>query len=271
MAEGRLTALSRQLADTGIDPGGLDELQLELNAIQHPPGMLNRATTALRKRATTQWQHVIGELRESAEAARLLAKGLARRQLSAEEREAVRAQMLDLVRVVPAGIITMANSVLPVPGTSMFTPWILARLGLMPSRWREAHLLDQLRKEAARLRAAGHLKAAEAVTDLQHQLEEEADERARAEQRAELLTHWDANSNGVWDDEELLAYQQALAAMQDKHHRFAARRNWYLSLEDHVFGPICLSELPREAFSPGLLVCYNGQSGWVALDDLLGG
>ena len=271
MAEGRLTALSRQLSEEGIDPGSLTDLQIELNVIQRPPGVLNRATSALRKRAQTQWSHLVGELKESAEAVRLVGKGLARRELSAEERDTIRSQMLDMVRVVPAGMIAMANSALPVPGTSMFTPWILAKLGLMPSRWREAHLLEQLCQEAARLREAGYHQAAEALTELHQQLEEEADERERAEQRATLLTHWDANNNGIWDDDELLAYQQALITMKGRYQRFSTRRAWYLALEDNIFGPVRLSELSRETLSPGLLVCYDGQSGWVALDDLLEG
>lgn len=269
MPEGRLTVLSRQLAEAGIDPGHLEELQIELDALQHPPGILSRATGALRRRAQTQWGHLVGELRESAEAMRLVGKGLARRKLSAEERDTVRAQMLDLVKAVPAGVIAMANSALPVPGTSMFTPWILDRLGLMPSRWREAHLLEQLKQESTRLRQAGHLQAAEALADLQHQIEDEADERERTEQRAALLTHWDANDNGIWDDEEVAAYQQALVDMRSSRERFSARRAWYLSMDGHIFGPIRLSQLPEDAISHGLLICYNGQSGWVSLDELL--
>ena len=270
MADGRLTVLSQQLIDDGIDPGSLESLQVELNAIQHPPGAINRATAALRKRASTQWRHVIGELKESVEAMRLVGKGLAQRGLSAEDRDTIRSQMVDLVKVVPAGMIAVANSALPVPGTSMFTPWILARLGLMPSRWREAHLLEQLRKESIRLREAGHTQAAEALIDLQEKLEEEADERERAQHTATLLTHWDANENGVWDEAELVAYQAAVSAMQAKRVRFSARRIWYLSHEGNVFGPIRLSELPFDSLKPGLLICFDGRSGWVAIEDLVG-
>ncbi len=269
MAEGRLTVLSKQLAEAGIDPGGLRDLQVELDAIRHPPGLLGRATGALRRRAQTQWSNLVGELKESAEAMRLVGKGLARRELSAEERDAVRAQMLDLVRVVPAGVIAVANSALPIPGTSVFTPWILDRLGLMPSRWREAHLLEQLRVESRRLRDAGHIQAADVLSDLQQQIEDEADAREATQQRAALLTHWDANGNGAWDEEELRAYQEALAVMRGHSRRSGARKAWYLCLEGHVFGPVRLSRLARNTLSPGLLVCYDGQSGWVALDDLL--
>ena len=87
----------------------------------------------------------------------------------------------------------------PIPGTSVFTPWLLARLGLMPSRWREAHLLDQLRKEAARLRQAGHSEQAKRVSRLGSDLEAEANARERAAHEASLLTHWDANQNGIWE------------------------------------------------------------------------
>ncbi len=266
---GRLAALSADLQAQGIDPGQLDELQDELDAVQSPPGAITRLRARLQQRALLQWGHVVGELQESAEAMSLLRKGIAQRQLSAEERDTVRAQMLDLVKVVPAGLIAMANSALPVPGTSLFTPWLLARLGLMPSRWREAHLLTELEREQERLQQAGHQQAAAQLAALHDQLEDEADQRERAARDAMLLTQWDANRNGVWDAEEKAAYQRAVEAMRRRRDTAAARRRWYLSLEGQIFGPVRLTELARE---PGtaLLICYDGRSGWVSLDDLLG-
>ena len=111
----------------------------------------------------------------------------------------MRSQMLDLLKVVPAGLIAATNSVLPVPGTSMLTPWLLVKLGLMPSRWREAHVLSQLQQESKRLRDQGFVDAAADIDALRHSIEDEADRREVAEREASLLTHWDANQNGVWD------------------------------------------------------------------------
>ena len=62
-----------------------------------------------------------------------------------------------------AGILAAANSTFPVPGTGLLTPWLLQRLGLMPSRWREAHLLLQLFKDCCQVTAPGVLFIAEAI------------------------------------------------------------------------------------------------------------
>ena len=208
----------------------------------------------------------MGELQESLALARLLRRRLGGHALSPAEREEVRAQLLDVVRIVPAGLVAFANYALPVPGTSVFTPWLLARMGLMPSRWREAHLLTQLQAEHDRLAAAGEQQAAQAVADLQHTLEEEAAVRERAALDQRLLRLWDQNSNGTWDPEERAAYAGAVAAL---HRHDPALRRWYLSLEGHVFGPLRLSDLDTEALlEAGALVCFDGRSGWVALRDL---
>ena len=145
MTNGRIITLARDLEARGVQVDALLALQQELDVIETPPSLLGRVTQRVRRVASTQWKHVIGELQESQEVFGLLTRRVQKQQeLTPAERDAIRCQILDLLRVVPAGLIAFANTALPVPGTGLLTPWLLARLGLMPSRWREAHLLARL-------------------------------------------------------------------------------------------------------------------------------
>ncbi len=265
---GRITELVGDLERKGIRVN-LRGLQEELDVIERPPSLLGRLTQGARKAAAGQWRNILGELGESREMMGLLHKRLRQdRPLTGEERDKIRAQMFDLLRIVPAGFIAAANTALPIPGTGIFTPWILARLGLMPSHWREAHLLDQLHREAARLRAQGHAAAADQLTALEQQIEAEADARDAAAHQAALLTHWDANNNGVWDDAERDEYQLAVEKMTDQWHRFGTQKRWFLQAEEQVFGPVRLSEIFAANPEGLLLVCFDGRSGWICLGDL---
>lgn len=270
MAAGRVEALAERLEGQGLNVPGLRDLQVELDAVERPPGFFKRLTSGVTQVAARQWKHVVGELQESREVMGILTKRMRDdAPLTPAETDKVRAQMLDLLRVVPAGVIAMANSALPVPGTGLFTPWILARMGLMPSRWREAHMLHELHKQAEKLRAAGHIQAAEQIEALEHDLEEEADARDRAAHAAALLTHWDANKNGTWDPDERAAYNLAVEDTARVHGHLASRKQWFLSCEDRVFGPVRLAEVASARGDSLLLVCFDGRSPWVCLDDLL--
>ena len=271
-----LSELADRLQGEGYDVAELRELQIEIEVLERPPGLITRMTAKVRTSAGHHWRNFVGELRESKEAAGLLLGRAVGGQLSPEERDKVRAQLVDLVKVFPAGLIAAANSAFPVPGTGMFTPWILHRLGLMPSRWREAHLLDQLRRQKESLYAAGYTSAAEAVAAVEARVEEEAARRESVEQQARLLTHWDRNQNGEWDEDEKEAYREELARMRGLAERFGTRKKWYLDDEGEVFGALRLSELTSDddlrnhLDDDSLLVCFDGRSGWVALPDLLG-
>jgi hypothetical protein len=270
MAQGRIAIVALRLEQRGIDPGHLRVLQEELDVIERPPGIFGRLSAALKQKAATQWGHLVGELRESAEVMGLISGRLRnQRPLTPEERDKVRAQMLDLLKVVPAGLIAVGNAALPIPGTGIFTPWILVKLGLMPSRWREAHLLDQLQREQARLREQGHSDEAEELQALYNALEEEADAREAAAREAALLTHWDANQNGVWDDDERAAYAQEVARLQSYAARQSSAKRWFLQAEGQVFGPYRLSELAGADVPADLLTCLDGRTGWVSLADVL--
>jgi len=272
MQHDRLIELASQFKAAGVDAAELRRMQTELDMLESPPGLFSRLTRSARAAAGRQWANIVGELKESGELMGILRRRIAEgERLSEAEADKVRAQVLDMMRMVPAGVIAVANSALPVPGTGLLTPWILARLGLMPSRWREAHLLDQLRKASEHLREQGLHEQAARIDALGRELEDEADARDRAAHDAALLTHWDANDNGQWDTEERATYATALEAMMREARARAAQKRWFLSIDHQVFGPVRLSEISAATSHDGLLVCFDGKSGWFALDHLLGG
>jgi hypothetical protein len=265
-----LLEVAAVLEQAGLDSEDLRILQDEVDALEHPPGLFRRLTDRARNVASVQWKHLMGELQESREAMALIVGRMQGQQLDEADADKIRSQLMDLVKVFPAGLIAAANSAFPVPGTSVLTPWILARLGLMPSRWREAHLMDQLVKEQQRLRAAGHTELADRLAELGERLEAEAAERDSISQAARVLTHWDANENGIWDPEERTAYTKELERMRALAHRHRVRKRWFLEHEGEVFGPVRLSEIEGEPNTDELLVCYEDQTGWVALPDVFG-
>ncbi len=257
MEQGRLVALAAQLRAQGIDPGTLGSLQEELDVIETPPSLIRRIREKAGQVAAQQWRHVMGEVQESKEVMEILRRSVRDKVKPTEdERALVRAQMMDLMKVVPAGLIAVGNSALPLPGTGIFTPWLLKKMGLMPSRWREAHVLDRLQKEATRLRAEGHSEEAHAIDVERERIEHEADERSRCETQAALLTHWDANENGRWDDDEVAAYAVAVGELTRLAGDMASRKRWFLIQEGQVFGPVRLRRFLEGGETPGLLVCY---------------
>lgn len=272
----RLDVLTRQLSDQGYDVESLRALDLELEVLERPQGLVRRMTSRALATAGRHWRNFVGELKESGEVMALLMGRLQGGRLSPEERDKIRAQLVDLVKVFPAGIIAAANSAFPVPGTGMFTPWILARLGLMPSQWREAHLIAQLHEQREQLLAVGLAEAAAELGELERQVHAQAARREQAGARASLLTHWDANRNGVWDPDERAAYVVELERMRALAQRFATRKRWFLDDRGQIFGALRLSELlddpelEHHLEDDGLLVCFDGKTGWVALPDLLG-
>ncbi|MCA9697647.1 MAG: hypothetical protein KC431_08990, partial [Myxococcales bacterium] len=269
-----LDALANELEAEGVEVEELRDLTVQLAVIERPPGLLRRVTSRVTTRATEvarqQWGHLLGELQESREAMQLIrVRVRGERELSEEERAKVREQLLDLVRVFPAGLIAAANSALPVPGTSVLTPWLLVRLGLMPSRWREAHLLDQLRKQQEVLRRTGHADKADRIEEILEHLESEAEAREQVGRDSALLTHWDQNHNGVWDDDELAAYQAEVDRIRELVRVHAARKRWFFEYEGEVYGAARLTELEDlDEATNSMLVCFDGRTGWVALEDV---
>lgn len=276
MAEQTLTQLAERLTAEQYDAREILELQVELEALERPPSLITRMTMAAKQAAAAHWRNFVAELGESREAMGIILARARGREISKEDADKVRAQLLDLVRVFPAGLIAAANSAFPIPGTGIFTPWILHRLGLMPSRWRESHLLERLRMQSELLRKAGHAKEALAMDQLREQLEQECDRREQTRHSAALLTHWDANKNGRWDPDEMQRYRAELDGLRERAKRFYTRKHWFLDMEGEIYGAMRLSELVEDPEvrdhleDDALLVCHDGKTGWVALPDLLG-
>ena len=146
--------IAQRLDAAGHDSGELHDLQVELDILEKPPSLWQRMHRSAQEFASRQWEMLAGELQESKLAMQITVKALrSRDSVTAEELHFVREQMMDLLRVLPAGAVIFANAALPLPATSILTPQILHKLGLMPSMWREAHLLSHLQNEVNRLKA----------------------------------------------------------------------------------------------------------------------
>ena len=261
--------LVESLRDSGIELGHLPEAEAELEQLAEPPGTFHRLTMQARAFAARQWSHVLGELSESREVFDLVTRRMQGEALTREQQSAVTAQIQDLMRMVPAGALFLAVEAIPVPGTSAVTPWLLSRLGLLPSRWREAHLLDTLQEEAVRLRAAHEDAAADKVEALITAISDEASHRAAAAHRADLASSWDTDGDGVLSPKEQAAYDKALERLVGLGGDRASERRWYLRYQGQIFGPARLSELRRIEHDAPLLICFDGKDGWVELDLLL--
>jgi hypothetical protein len=152
----------------------------------------------------------------------------------------------------------------------MFTPWLLVKLGLMPSRWREAHLLDQLHHQQELLERTGHAAQARRIGEVLLRLETEAAEREAICRETALLTHWDQNRNGVWDEDELEAYGKEVDRVRELAASHATRKRWFFEYEGEVFGAARLSELEDlDEATKSVLVCFDGRTGWVALEHVV--
>ena len=76
-----------------------------------------------------------------------------------------------------------------------------------------------------------------------------------------------AEARGNLDDERE-AYAREVARLRGLLPRFATRKRWFLEHEGEVFGAVRLGEIDVAA-AAGVLICFDGKSGWVALSDLL--
>lgn len=263
--------VARALKEKGLDEDAalLQDLSRELKETRRPPGLFSKMKTSLAQKAQEQWGHVVGELKESKDVWALVKARVTGRRLSREEVFKIKAQLLDIFRVLPAGSLAVANAALPIPGTGLFTPWLLAKMGLLPSRWREAHTLKTLEKEYRHLKTLGANKEALRVREIMNLLEEEALHREEVANQCALLAHWDENENGAWDEEEREAYESAVEDMKLKVEKHRHRKRWYLQYRFQIFGPVFLAEIADRDPQWPLLVSLDGKGHWVAADDLL--
>jgi len=271
--EDDLESVAQTVEQRGTDAQGLHELSVELARLHKPTAEGQRWHRRALEAARTQFVHALGEMGESARAAQIIVRAIRdRASVSAHEREEVKAQLLDIFRVVPASALATANAALPIPGTSLATPWLLIKLGLMPSRWRESYILNRLQKESDRLKALGLDAQAARVAQISDEVERGIESRDVCAGGANLLRFWDANGDNAWDDDERAAYGAALTVVVDAVLSQGHRKQWFALQGASVVGPFILSEGGNPRDLHGLpddgLLCFKGTSGWVCIDDL---
>ena len=266
-----LSEIAHSLMEKGLNEEAslFHGLSVQVQESRRPPGLFSKMKASLAEKAQEQWQHVVGELSESRDTWRLIKTRMKGQRLSSEEVSKIKAQLLDIFRVLPAGSLAVANAALPIPGTGLFTPWILAKMGLLPSRWREAHTLKTLEKEYQHLRTLGADKEALAVREIMDLLEEEALHREEVANECALLAHWDANENGQWDEDEKKAYALAVERLIKKRDKHQHQKRWYLQYRFQIFGPVFLTEIKDREPQWPLLVSFDGKGEWVDANDLL--
>ena len=265
-----LDRLVQDLDEHGLDSRTLRALREEAIELAHPPGFFSKLRRSMGDALRRNWGHVVGEVRESHQLVSVVKKAVTggSAALSDEERAEARAQIADLMRMAPASAVFIALEAIPIPGTAIFTPWVLLKTGLLPSRWREEHLLRGLRAEAQLLRDGLHEAEAVTVERVAEALEEGCRQRERTAHDAALLTHWDLDGNGRWDPEERIAYAEAVGKLARQSRKDGPKRQWFLQSHGHVFGPFPLTELLSLDTDVDLLVCHEAQTAWVDLNDL---
>jgi hypothetical protein len=250
--ENHLQKIIEQLKSQGIDTGQLNHIQEELQQTHRP------WYSKLKQKIQKQWTHISGEIKESKRLIQLLKR---RSNLDENEKLEVREQLADLFRMLPAGLIAAANAALPIPGTSMLTPLLLRKAGLLPSRWREAHILETLQNEQKKLESMGQTEMAKEINDLANEICEEADKRQEV---CSLLSIWDDNQNGIWDPEEIDSYNKEVQNIHLALENSRNKRNWFLMQHGFVFGP---TSLPDKFEDDKILISHGGDTKWVRFVD----
>lgn len=267
MAERDLGEITAELRERGLgdEAAELEQLTAEIALLDRPVGVLRRLTDGLRAEAAHHWRLAVQELRDSREAWDLIVDRVQGRTLSDIEADTVKAQALDALRTVPAGLLTAATAMVPLPGFMLVTPWMLQRLGLLPSRWREAAVRDRLRTRSTSLRGRGEHGVADQLDEVLAELEIRHLRRRDVAARSALLTHWDFNDDGEIDAEEQALYDAELGRLARLVPEVAAGRRWYLQLHGDVFGPVRWGETGEADSEMPVFVCLDGESAWVGL------
>ena len=268
----RLKKLRSSLIEAGLCPDALESIEIEMAANDCPPGFLGKLKGRTKKLLRNHYGHLKGELFETSEIFCILKEKIVKKKaLDAEEKSKIKAQMSDLVKMFPAGMFTALNACLPVPGTSLLTPLLLAKMKLLPSRWRDAHVLEKLRAEGKKLTPKGI--ESEQLVKLDEALDKQRKKQDAVSLNANLLTHWDVNRNGEWDRDEKIAYRDELKKLGEIIKRKAMVQNWFIRLCTETWGPFPIGRIMNVApeLDEDLMVCWAGKSGWVDIQDLYEG
>lgn len=282
-----LKELSDSLEQEGYEVQRLRQLERAVETLQRPPSVIGRLRNSVKQTTRQQWTLLTEEFAESKEALALARAALRGHKLSNTERDKLKSQLVDMFKLLPAAVVAAANTAIPLPGVALLTPWLLRKLSLLPSRWREAHLLAELQKEHDTLVESGQSESARRVLRVRDELQRTTNNRRNLDRDIQLLAHWDKNQDGIWNESERTAYDAEATRLKELAIVHGHSRRWFLSSDGDVFGPIRLEEarqysnaqavrgsqppLPNEpgAAQPLTLLCYEGTSGWVALDDVI--
>lgn len=268
--------LQRDIVDVekSLRAKGLDDEAQRLHEVSEQVSLLGGMGRAiggfagtLRDAATRQWELVNRELSESREVMSLLVKRLNGEigSFSAAEEDLVRAQVADLFRMVPATALALA----PVPGMAVVTPFVLRRLNLLPSAWRESNAVYRLEQTAGALHAKGETEEAEKVEAMIAQLRDhhlDREDRIRTlRQHPSIRLMYDFNMDGVIDDEEwavIKGDRDQLRALVE------ADVDWYFTVSGEVEGPLSVASLRELPLPEQALVCADGLERWVPVEML---
>ena len=238
--------------------------------VSRPAGLFSSLTTKMIQLAQTQWENVLVELQESKTAWEIIRRCAQGSYIpTAEERQEVRSQLLDVLKLVPAVSIAVVNAALPVPGTSALTPWLLMKMGLFPSRWQEVHILHRLEKQMAHLKSQRKHTEAKSLQGLIREINALHDRQNKVSSNCALLTHWDLNCNGKLDEDEIILYNEAVEKLAAIYAKSGHKKSWYILYNQHIFGPVFLHELNSRQPDLELLVAFRDKTPWVRLDDLM--
>lgn len=238
--------------------------------VSRPAGIFSSLTTKVTQKAQAQWENVLVELQESRTAWEIIRKCAQGSYVpTPQERQEVRAQLLDILKLVPAFSIAILNAALPVPGTSALTPWLLMKMGLFPSRWQELHILHRLEKQIAHLESRHKHTAAKSFHGIIREIDALHDRQSNVSSTCALLTHWDLNCNGKLDEDEIILYNEAVEKIAAIYTKSGHRKSWYILYNQHIFGPVFLHELHSRQPNLELLVAFKDKTPWVRLDDLM--
>ena len=257
---------SKGLHDEAVQ---LRETQKELNALVRPPGLVSELTDNLKERARRQWELIVGEVQETAELVELVNRRVLNgEKLTHQERKQAQEQILDIMKMVPAGMIATASALSPLPMTLAFTPMVLRKLGLLPSRWREAHVLQTLKDQSSRLHELGADEQARELDGLAAEVKAQAQARDVTGSTARLLSYWTSAPDGL-RAQDRYAYDFTVENMRTLRTSEAGRRVWYFQIDDEIFGPLPLQEVEKhQSDNDSILVCHERMLKWVKLVDI---
>jgi len=269
---GELLDLEARLRASGLQAGAdeVHELVEEAEALERPSSWLQRMRGKMGSMARAQWQRVQQELEETREVYGLLRKRANREidELDPVQKEKIRAQLLDLFKVVPGGALAVANFVAPIPCSSWLTPALLINLGLMPSAWKEAHVAHRLQRLMHKLEKRGQLDRVHEVGEILEDIATSAAHRERMGAIAadrKLLALYDRNRDGTLDADEQSALHDAMdKVMRAMRGRWGARI-WYLYRDGDVNGPYTLPDIDALGCDEDTLLCRGGTKRWVPL------